>query len=279
MSLGYRLLKASVVPAVVLVSGVTRGTPMGRKKQQDSSFVLMEAEAEAEGNGVRKKRSEKEKEDLKNSSNSSPEAKGIEVGGGASDFQPRYPLVAEEDENDEEKQYWIDKKHCSFCSIFLDSPCRRQFKNWSVCVDRCNSEAEAKAEAETGEGEEKREGKCDFANNCTDDTMALFSCQGENEEYFEPYMKAEEELKKKNAEEDSQDPAANEENTRGVEQVEQELVEVEEVETNGDKKEDENETTTIEQETIPAETMEAKSDAYPNAKYELTAIDVMPTRR
>merc|ERR1712070_1170351 len=225
----------------------------GRKKQQDSSFVLMEAEAE--GNGVRKKRSEKEKEDLKNSSNSSPEAKGIEVGGGgASDFQPRYPLVAEEDENDEEKQYWIDKKQCSFCSIFLDSPCRRQFKNWSVCVDRCNSEAEAKAEAETREGEEKREGKCDFANNCTDDTMALFSCQGENEEYFEPYMKAEEELKKKNAEEDSQDPAVNEENTRGVEQVEQEqLVEVEEVETNGEKKEDENEATTKEQEMIPAE--------------------------
>ena len=148
------------------------------------------------------------------------------------EFQPRYPLVPEEEETEEEKQYWKDKRHCSFCSIFLDSPCRQEFKAWSICVDRCKSEADAVKAAkkkESGEGEnveskeEESEG-CDFASHCADSTMALFSCQGANEEYFEPFMKAEEELKKKREEEEKiekgGDGATVEENSNQVEIVE-----------------------------------------------------------
>lgn len=136
------------------------------------------------------------------------------------EFQPRYPLVPEDEETEQEKQYWVDKRHCSFCSIFLDSPCRQQFKSWSMCVDKCKSEADAvkaskkreSSEEEkddskisgSSEGSEEEYEGCDFASHCAEATMSLFSCQGANEAYFEPFMKAEEELKKKREQEETQ---------------------------------------------------------------------------
>ena len=128
----------------------------------------------------------------------------LEIGSGK-DFSPRYPLVAEEDETEEEKQYWENKRHCSFCNIFMDSPCRQQFKSWSMCVDRCKAEADTIAEklkkekadeVEGIESGEEEEAGCDFASHCSESTMALFTCQAANEKYFEPYLRAEEEVKK-----------------------------------------------------------------------------------
>ena len=136
--------------------------------------------------------------------------------GNGKDFIPRYPLVPEEDENEEEKQYWKNKRHCSFCTIFLDSPCRQQFKHGSMCVDRCRADDSMNEKSgETGSGDDKVDGGdeegeagCDFASHCQESTMALFTCQAANEEYFEPFMKAEEEMRK-NREEAEKDVGDN----------------------------------------------------------------------
>ena len=197
------------------------------------------------------------------------------------EFQPRYPLVPEEEETEEEKQYWKEKRHCSFCSIFLDSPCRQEFKSWSMCVDRCKSEADAekasrkKESVEEGndvsesESSEESEG-CDFASHCADSTMALFTCQAANEAYFEPFMKAEEELKKKREEEEN----AEKEVSRVSTAIENNGTEVDIVEKVGDdgsvnveikiSVEDEEEE---EVQTKPIDT---------TSKYIVTSIDAMP---
>ena len=39
-------------------------------------------------------------------------------------------------ETEEEIAFWKEKRNCTFCAAFLDSPCSKQFKLWSVCVDK-----------------------------------------------------------------------------------------------------------------------------------------------
>ena len=45
-------------------------------------------------------------------------------------------VSAIEEETEEEKLYWKEKRNCTFCTAFLDSPCSTQFKHWSRCVDK-----------------------------------------------------------------------------------------------------------------------------------------------
>lgn len=199
------------------------------------------------------------------------------------EFQPRYPLVQEKDETEQEKQYWKDKRHCSFCSIFLDSPCRQQFKSWSICVDRCKSEADATKAAKKEEGTdgektesiEEQEG-CDFASHCADSTMALFTCQGANEEYFEPFMKAEEELKKKRekeGEEEGEEKVEKGKDTLSIEDSTNEVNIVEKVGDDGSLQVEIN---------VPVENGEEKEEEEKTkpvdttSDYVVTSIDAMP---
>ena len=72
------------------------------------------------------------------------------------------------DESDEDDAAWVEEKQkCSFCKMFILSPCKKQFKNWSNCVDK------AKAEDK------------DFASVCSDYTKALMGCTSDNSEYFQ----------------------------------------------------------------------------------------------
>ncbi len=58
------------------------------------------------------------------------------------------------------------KKHCSFCRHFIQSPCKLQFKEWSICV-------------ETAKEEDK-----DFVEECSMFTKSLVDCTSANPEYF-----------------------------------------------------------------------------------------------
>ena len=74
--------------------------------------------------------------------------------------EPDMEIPEELEESEEEKTYWkgflahidfifrsytkafitylsfIEKRSCTFCSMFLDSPCSTQFKFWSRCIDK-----------------------------------------------------------------------------------------------------------------------------------------------
>lgn len=70
--------------------------------------------------------------------------------------------------DDEEDAAWIaEKEKCSFCRMFIHSPCKRPFKAWSTCVDKAKEKDE------------------DFAQVCSDYTKALMECTSENTEYFQ----------------------------------------------------------------------------------------------
>ncbi len=63
---------------------------------------------------------------------------------------------------------WEKKKElCSFCAMFLNSPCSLHFKRWSTCVDN------AKAAEQ------------DYVTGCSLYTKALMQCTSENNAYFE----------------------------------------------------------------------------------------------
>ena len=78
----------------------------------------------------------------------------------------------ESEESEEEKAYWREKRNCSFCSMFLDSPCSNQFKLWSRCIDKAKEE-----------GEEEN-----YIEACSEVSMALFLCQDQNKDYFKNLM-------------------------------------------------------------------------------------------
>lgn len=95
------------------------------------------------------------------------------VANSASDVHVVNPSALEEDDitieaDDEEDAKWIaEKSHCSFCKMFIFSPCKPQFKLWSQCVDSAKEKDE------------------DFAQVCSEHTKALMNCTSANAEYFQ----------------------------------------------------------------------------------------------
>lgn len=76
----------------------------------------------------------------------------------------RRPIFNESEEDDAE---WEKKKsECSFCRMFLESPCKQQFKAWSKCVDKAKSEGK------------------EFKDECVEQSRALFTCTSDHHEYF-----------------------------------------------------------------------------------------------
>jgi hypothetical protein len=73
------------------------------------------------------------------------------------------------DDNAEEDAKWEeDKKHCSFCMHFIESPCKREFRNWSRCVDKAKSLGP----------------EINFVEGCKEYTLALMSCTEKHPDYF-----------------------------------------------------------------------------------------------
>lgn len=68
--------------------------------------------------------------------------------------------------DDDDEAWEAEKQKCSFCRMFLASPCKLEFKRWSKCVDG------AKARDE------------DFVSACSQFTKALMECASENDQYF-----------------------------------------------------------------------------------------------
>jgi hypothetical protein len=78
------------------------------------------------------------------------------------DIETVVDVVNSEEEDEWEKQ----KKHCSFCRHFIDSPCKLPFKKWSICV-------------ENAKNDEK-----DFVSLCSQATSELVECTSNYPEYF-----------------------------------------------------------------------------------------------
>jgi hypothetical protein len=68
--------------------------------------------------------------------------------------------------NEEEDEWEQQKKHCSFCRHFIESPCKLAFKKWSICV-------------ENAKNDEK-----DFVSLCSQATSDLVECTSNYPEYF-----------------------------------------------------------------------------------------------
>lgn len=60
-----------------------------------------------------------------------------------------------------------EKKHCSFCRSFINSPCKEPFKKWSKCVDKA-----------------KEMENVDFIEACSTYTRGLMKCTEVHEEFF-----------------------------------------------------------------------------------------------
>ena len=87
-------------------------------------------------------------------------------------------------EDEEDAEWERKKKECSFCKMFLESPCRQQFKYWSKCVDRAKEEG------------------VDFKEACYDVSQNLFQCTSEHHDYFAALNEAMEEEGPSDAEEE-----------------------------------------------------------------------------
>ena len=77
----------------------------------------------------------------------------------------------------------VEKEKCSFCKQFLASPCKKQFKLWSICVDKA------------------KESNMDYISACTLFTGQLLDCTSENSDYFAPLAQPDE----KSGEDDGDD--------------------------------------------------------------------------
>lgn len=112
-------------------------------------------------------------------------------GASQAEVKPRPPSDYDIRDEDEELEWDIKKENCSFCKMFLESPCKRQFQRWSKCVDNA-----------------KKINEDDFVIPCAPCTHDLMSCTSSHNDYFE-------ELARKNAaeaaEEDDDDVEGEEE--------------------------------------------------------------------
>jgi hypothetical protein len=90
-----------------------------------------------------------------------------------------------QEESDEEWE--AKKRECSFCKMFLESPCREQFKFWSKCVDKAKID------------------NVEFKDVCADVSKSLFLCTSENHEYFQALTAAMEESENEEENESNDD--------------------------------------------------------------------------
>lgn len=67
---------------------------------------------------------------------------------------------------EEEEQWEKSKQECSFCSMFLSSPCKEVFKTWSKCVDTARARG------------------VDFTVVCQPYSKALINCTISHPEHF-----------------------------------------------------------------------------------------------
>jgi len=75
--------------------------------------------------------------------------------------------VVSNDLRSKSSEYWKEKAEaCSFCRLFLKSPCSETFKEWSICVDHVIM----------------KEG--DRVNSCSEYTMTMLSCVENSKDYF-----------------------------------------------------------------------------------------------
>lgn len=74
--------------------------------------------------------------------------------------------IIESSVEQDDEAWEAEKQKCSFCRMFLASPCRLEFKGWSKCVDAAKSRDE------------------DFVSVCSQFTKALMECSSENDQYF-----------------------------------------------------------------------------------------------
>ena len=99
-------------------------------------------------------------------------------------------------DNSEEDAEWERKKmECSFCRMFLESPCRDQFKLWSKCVDKA------------------KEDGLEFKEVCATVSQNLFQCTSEHHDYFAALNEAMEAENRSEDEEDSADDSEEDEET------------------------------------------------------------------
>ena len=58
----------------------------------------------------------------------------------ASNSDDKVVVIDDDDDDDDDEAWEKEKENCSFCKFFIDSPCKKQFKRWSKCVDRCKEQ-------------------------------------------------------------------------------------------------------------------------------------------
>ena len=90
----------------------------------------------------------------------------IAAADGASLPQPPTGEAGEVGEVEEVDDWEVEKEKCSFCKAFLKSPCKLQFKSWSICVDKAKEDNE------------------DFVSKCSEFTDALLECTSQHSEHF-----------------------------------------------------------------------------------------------
>lgn len=90
----------------------------------------------------------------------------IAAADGATLPQPPTGEAGEVGEVEEVDDWEVEKEKCSFCKAFLKSPCKLQFKSWSICVDKAKEDNE------------------DFVSKCSEFTDALLECTSQHSEHF-----------------------------------------------------------------------------------------------
>ena len=103
------------------------------------------------------------------------------------------------EEEDEDLELDPEKEDCPFCKHFLMSPCAKQFRRWSKCVDKC------------------KEDETDFITVCGDYTAKLLDCTSSNTEYFK-------EMAAVTIEEESDDESEIEEGSEEIKEVSDSIV-------------------------------------------------------
>lgn len=70
------------------------------------------------------------------------------------------------EDDDENLDLDPEKEDCPFCKHFLMSPCAKEFRRWSRCVDKCKAD------------------ESDFITVCETYTAKLLDCTSSHTEYF-----------------------------------------------------------------------------------------------
>ena len=102
---------------------------------------------------------------------------------------------AETPDSEEEAEWERKKMECSFCRMFLESPCKNQFKLWSKCVDKA------------------KEDGLEFKDVCSTVSQNLFQCTSEHHDYFAALNEAMEAERSSEGDDAAEDSEEEEEET------------------------------------------------------------------